>query len=636
MISISVRFQILIPLVLTIAGGLGTAALVGSQALDGQAGVEHVVHDAIGAKTLAAKTAQQFDDVSTVVEHVLAMNTFVSAEEVKKRFDQTNGALETTLGEFGQNSLSPEVTGEVKELQALHAGWRGDVRVVLGLDPSNAIPTMEELTRSRAAITAKIVDINSLVDKTASDSVTSAGTALSDGIRYELTLAAAAGGIGFVILLFITQRVVGPILRITAAMKQLAAGKTDTIVPKRRGASEIRAMIDALAVFQENARTRETLEREARAQSTDLANISAEAEHLQSQVRNAVARASEGDFSGRVNGQYERPEHYQLAQSLNTLISSFEGGINETSRVLSALANADLTVTFEGNHKGAFAELQDNANAVTSRLSDVVSRLADACASVSASSTQILRGTNELNARSERQSSTLQNTTLTTNTVAETVDHNAKRAGEAMRVITDTSNMAESGSQVMSGAESAMAQITVSSNKISEIIGVIEGVAFQTNLLALNAGVEAARAGESGKGFAVVATEVRSLAQSTANASNEVKVLIQRSQAEVRAGADLVRKATEQFAQIVSSIGSASSLSGEIASESANQSSNLRQLSEAMKSLDELNVHSHRLVSDLSVSTQKTSQEMEVLAGIVDVFRINRQTQARVRSDRAA
>jgi len=636
MMSISVRFQILIPLILTIVGGLGTAALVGSQALDGQAGVEHVVHDAISAKTLAAKTAQQFDDVSAVVEHVLAMNTFVSAEEVKKRFDQTNGALEATLSEFGQNSLSPDVTAEVKELQALHAGWRGDVRVVLGLDPATAIPTTEELTRSRAAITAKIVDINGLVDKTASDSVTSAGTALSDGIRYELTLAAAAGGIGFVILMFITQRIVGPILRITTAMKQLAAGKTNTIVPKRRGASEIRAMIDALAVFQENARTRETLEREARAQSTDLANISTEAEHLQSQVRSAVARASEGDFSGRVNGHYERQEHYQLAQSLNTLISSFEGGINETSRVLSALANADLTVTFEGNHKGAFAELQDNANAVTSRLSDVVSRLADACASVSASSTQILRGTNELNARSERQSSTLQNTTLTTNTVAETVDHNAKRAGEAMRVITNTSNMAESGSQVMSGAESAMAQITVSSDKISEIIGVIEGVAFQTNLLALNAGVEAARAGESGKGFAVVATEVRSLAQSTANASNEVKVLIQRSQAEVRAGADLVRKATEQFAQIVSSIGSASSLSGEIASESANQSTNLRQLSEAMKSLDELNVHSHRLVSDLSVSTQKTSQEMEVLAGIVDVFRINRQTQMRARSDRAA
>ena len=636
MMSISVRFQILIPLILTIVGGLGTAALVGSQALDGQAGVEHVVHNAIGAKTLAAKTGQEFDAVSAVVEQVLAMNTFISAAEVKKQFDQTNGALETTLGEFGENALSPDVTEEVKKLRALHASWRSDVRVVLGLDPSTAIPTTEELTRSRAAITAKIVDINALVDKTASDSVASAGTALSDGIRYELTLAAAAGGIGFVILLLVTQTIVGPIVRITAAMKQLAAGKTDTTVPKRRGASEIRAMISALAVFQENARIRETLEREARAQSTDLANISAEAEQLQNQVRSAVARASEGDFSGRVNGRFERQEHYQLAQSLNTLISSFEGGINETSRVLGALANADLTVTFEGNHKGAFAELQENANAVTSRLSDVVSRLADACASVSASSTQILRGTNELNARSERQSSTLQNTTLTTNTVVETVDHNAKRAGEAMRVITDTSRMAESGSQVMSGAESAMAQITVSSNKISEIIGVIEGVAFQTNLLALNAGVEAARAGESGKGFAVVATEVRSLAQSTANASNEVKVLIQRSQAEVRAGADLVRKATEQFAQIVSSIGSASSLSGEIASESANQSTNLRQLSEAMRSLDELNVHSHRLVSDLSVSTQKTSQEMEVLAGIVDLFRIDRQAQTRARSDRAA
>jgi methyl-accepting chemotaxis protein len=585
---------------------------------------------------LAAKTGSQFENVSAVVEHLLAMTTFVSAADVKKRFDTTNGALEATLDEFSRNALSPDVSADVKSLGDLHAAWRSNVRIMLGLDPADAIPTAEQLARSRAAILMKILDINALVDKTASDNVASAGSALATEIRNELTTAAVLAGAGFFVLLFIAQRIAGPIVRITASMKLLAAGNTEVIVPKRRGAKEIRAMIDALGVFRENARIRDTLEQEARAQTANLANVSVEAGLLQGQVRGVVTKASDGDFSGRVSGPFDRPEHHELAQSLNTLISSFEGGINETSRVLNALANADLTIRFEGNHKGAFAELQNNANAVTSRLSDVVSRLADACASVSASSDEILRGTNELNARSTRQSSMLQDTTLTTNAVAETVGQNSKRAGEATRVITDTSHMAENGSQVMSGAENAMVQITVSSGKISEIIGVIEDVAFQTNLLALNAGVEAARAGESGKGFAVVATEVRSLAQSTANASNEVKALIQKSQAEVRAGADLVRKASEQFATIVSSIASVSSLSGEIATESNNQSASLRQLSSAMKGLDELNAHNNRLVGDLSASTARTSREMEALAEIVNLFRIEQQKQPRARSGRAA
>ncbi len=634
--ALSVRFQILLPLVLSILAGLGAAALVGSQAIDGQAHVEKVVQDAIAAKTLAARTGAQFETVSGVVANLLAMTTFVSVDEVHKRFDTTNSALEATLAEFARNSLSPAVSADAKKLGDLHAAWRGNVGVMLGLDPAKAIPTTEQLTRSRAAILAKILDINTLVDKTASDTVAAAGDALETEIRNELTTGAALAVAGIVILMFVAQRIAGPIVRITASMKLLAGGNNEVVVPKRRGAKEIRAMIDALAVFRENARMRDTLEQEAQAQSANLATVSAEARLLQSQVRGVVHQAVEGDFSGRVNGPFDRPEHLELAQSLNTLISSFEGGLNETSRVLNALASADLTIQFEGVHKGAFAELQNNANAVTSRLSDVVSRLADACASVSASSDEILRGTTELNARSTRQSSMLQDTTVTTNAVAETVGQNSKRAGEATSVISDTSHMAENGSQVMTGAESAMAQITVSSGKISEIIGVIEDVAFQTNLLALNAGVEAARAGESGKGFAVVATEVRSLAQSTANASNEVKALIQKSQAEVKAGADLVRKASEQFSQIVSSIAFVSSLSSGITTESNNQSANLRQLSRAMKDLDELNAHNNRLVGNLSASTERTSREMEALAEIVNLFRIDKRGEQRVRSGRAA
>uniref|UniRef100_UPI0031019BC6 hypothetical protein n=1 Tax=Neorhizobium sp. EC2-8 TaxID=3129230 RepID=UPI0031019BC6 len=176
--ALSVRFQILLPLILSILAGLGAAALVGSQAIDGQAHIERVVQDAIAAKTLAARTGAQFENVSAVVTNLLGMTTFVSADEVNKRFGKTNGALETTLAEFSGNSLSPAVSADVKKLGDLHAVWRSDVRILLGLDRANAIPTAEQLARSRAAILTKILDINTLVDKTASDTVASAGMRL--------------------------------------------------------------------------------------------------------------------------------------------------------------------------------------------------------------------------------------------------------------------------------------------------------------------------------------------------------------------------------------------------------------------------------------------------------------------------
>ena len=188
----SIRFQILIPLVVTIIVGFGSAALVGYQAMLGQGRVEGVVQQAVSAKMLAARTEQEFKSATEVVDRVLAMTNFVSAAEVKNAFEATNGALEKTLSELSQNRLSASLTQGVQALIEKHAEWKKDVRVSLGLDPATEVPTAEKLARSQHAFVKEMSALNAIVDQVATDSVASAGSALISKIEMELVAAGVA------------------------------------------------------------------------------------------------------------------------------------------------------------------------------------------------------------------------------------------------------------------------------------------------------------------------------------------------------------------------------------------------------------------------------------------------------------
>ena len=206
--------------------------------------------------------------------------------------------------------------------------------------------------------------------------------------------------------------------------------------------------------------------------------------------------------------------------------------------------------------------------------------------------------------------------------LAATVLQNAERANDASAVAANVTRTAEEGGQVMGQATAAMERITQSSAKISNIIGLIDDIAFQTNLLALNASVEAARAGDAGKGFAVVAVEVRRLAQSAASASADVKVLIEQSATEVKGGSRLVADAATKLASMLGEARTSNELMSGIAKESREQASAIDEVNTAVRTMDEMTQHNAALVEEINAAIEQTEAQATELDRVISVFTI--------------
>ncbi|WP_244557576.1 methyl-accepting chemotaxis protein [Devosia lucknowensis] len=438
-------------------------------------------------------------------------------------------------------------------------------------------------------------------------------------------LLAIAAVIGF----FFARSISKPISRLTDTMDTLASGDLAVDVKGARRADEIGAMARAVEVFRENAlKVNEMTEAEAARIIANQAERAAMMQDLQRAFGQVVDAAIAGDFSRRVETEFPDDELNTLARSVNGLVETVDRGVTETGSVLAALANTDLTHRMEGNYKGAFARLKADTNAVADKLTDIVGQLRDTSRTLKTATGEILSGANDLSERTTRQAATIEETSATMEQLATTVLQNADRANEASTVATTVTRTAEEGGQVMSRATGAMERITQSSAKISNIIGLIDDIAFQTNLLALNASVEAARAGEAGKGFAVVAVEVRRLAQSAAQASSDVKALIEQSADEVKGGSKLVADAASRLEQILSSARSSSELMNNIARESREQASAIDEVNTAVRTMDEMTQHNAALVEEMNASIEQTEAQATQLDRIVDIFALEKRAQS--------
>lgn len=298
--------------------------------------------------------------------------------------------------------------------------------------------------------------------------------------------------------------------------------------------------------------------------------------------------------------------------------------VDEIKHVMTKLTEGDLTVNIEHALDGDFAVLGEAINRFINEMRSTITSINEAVETINVASGEIATGNADLSSRTEQQASSLEETASSMEELTGTVKLNAENAEQANGLAAQASKIATEGGQVIGEVVKTMTQINDSAQEISDIIGVIDGIAFQTNILALNAAVEAARAGEQGRGFAVVASEVRNLAQRSAEAAKDIKELISDSVNKIASGNELVVKSGDTMAEVVTSIKRVNDIMSEIAAASAEQAAGIEEVSKAVIQMDEMTQQNAALVEEAAAAADSLKQQSFQLNERVSVFEVGK------------
>ncbi|MDP1912906.1 methyl-accepting chemotaxis protein [Brevundimonas sp.] len=576
-------------LVLAVIGALGGAVLIqidtlmttdeavsrGHRTLETLSDIQRSV-DRQESNTRAYVTVQNPDYLTNI-------------ERYAKEFDEQLGTLRRELEGI------PGADGRIDRLQEAVNAYRAEIvekETRLASDPATlgqavAIIRSGAAARYMGAVNTAFADIRErqvarieTADKSQEAAFETARIALGVGVVAALLVSVLSGWV-------LTRALSTPIALMIGYMRRVMAGETAFEIPCAARKDEFGQMGLAMIAFRDAAIEKSRLEGEGVAQ-----RAAAEAERTRNQgVTDAAAR-----------------EQAIVVQALG------EG--------LDHLTRGDLTYSLNQPFPGDYQKLKDDFNAAIGQLKEAMSVVVTNVSAIRSGSGEISQAADDLSRRTEQQAASLEETAAALDEITATVNRTAAGARQASETVQAAKGDAETSGNVVREAVSAMGAIEKSAQEISQIIGVIDEIAFQTNLLALNAGVEAARAGDAGRGFAVVASEVRALAQRSAEAAKEIKVLISASTAQVNSGVNLVGQTGEALQRIVGRVAEIDGLVSEIAASAQEQATGLQQVNTAVNQMDQVTQQNAAMVEESTAASHSLSQEAETLAASMSRFRI--------------
>jgi methyl-accepting chemotaxis protein len=518
------------------------------------------------------------------------------------------GAREALLKQNVAYKKEMLLTGTPEE--PLYTAYEATLDAYFKLDEQRLLPLLASGTkRSEAdavmtgdsfnAFNAAARSLEELVKynvKISDEAVAAAHKTQADATKVLVTACILALLLGMVAAWLTTRSIVAPLRKAVSAANAIAAGDLSTRIEAhgRDEASELLASMKSMS-------------------EVVASLVSAESEMARQHTAGAI------DYT--IPTEQFPGAYREAVELINELVAAHLKVKFRVVEVISAYANGDLTVKMD-RLPGKKGEVTAAVDAVQQSLVTIIGQIKEATDSINTAAKEIAQGNTDLSQRTEEQASSLEETASSMEELTSTVKQNSENAKQANQLAIGASEVAVRGGAVVGEVVRTMDEITAASKKISDIISVIDGIAFQTNILALNAAVEAARAGEQGRGFAVVASEVRNLAQRSAAAAREIKTLIGDSVQKVEGGSKLVGEAGATIQEVVQQVKRVTDIMSEISAASMEQSSGIEQVNTAVTQMDEVTQQNAALVEQAAAAAESLQEQAESLADAVSVFKL--------------
>jgi methyl-accepting chemotaxis protein len=535
-----------------------------------------MMHDALRADVLMALRAAD-------------PTTGVTFTEVKKDLGEHAKAFRDDIGRNKVLATDPASRTALAAVEAPLGDYIAGAENIVALaerDPAAANAAMPKFLEQFTVLEGAMEEATGKIEASANAEATGAKSAAFNAQVLMGVLILVGIAVTGLIVIAARRILVKPLIDVTSALDRLSKGDLSVDPPHTGRKDEIGLMTRALFAFKQAV-----AERQAELEASDN-RAAMEEERTLSEARRAKEEAAR-----------------------DQVVTSLAQG-------LARLSQGDLAARLETRFPDQYEELRANYNSAVDQLGQTMSSVIASAHGMRTGSDEISQAADDLSRRTEQQAASLEETAAALDEVTATVRRSAEGAGKARQVADTARTEAQRSGEVVTKATEAMSAIEQSSTQISNIVGLIEEIAFQTNLLALNAGVEAARAGEAGRGFAVVASEVRALAQRTAEAAKEIKGLIVASSRQVGDGVDLVTQTGEALETIRVTVAEMHDLVSEIAASAREQAVALSEVNTAINQMDQVTQQNAAMVEETTAASHSLAREAESLAGLIGRFRL--------------